>query len=45
MLNPLGMMEELRDMNQQLSARLDKIIELLEILIETEQTDYYGDGR
>lgn len=46
MLNPMdALVKELRKMNEGLADRLDKIIKLLDTLIEVGRDDRYGDGR
>ena len=45
MINPFEIMNELIAMNEQLSQRLDTIINRLDTLIELERNDLYGDGK
>lgn len=43
MPNPFAFLEEIREMNDILTEKLDAIVERLDKLIEL--TDFYGDGK
>lgn len=45
MPNPFVFITELREMNESLTARLEEIIQRLDILIDLERNDLYGDGK
>ena len=44
-MGPFDFIHEIREMNQSLTERLDRIIAQLETLIVLERADLYGDGR
>jgi hypothetical protein len=45
MFNLIPLINELRQMNDQLSLKLDQIVERLDTIIELERNDLYGDGK
>lgn len=47
MPNPFSFIHEVREMNENLSDKLDEVLDQLILLIDTirEKVDLYGDGR